>query len=119
MVLHIVLFRPRADVTVTDRQQLAEAFATARRDIPTIRRFHVGRRLRTGAAYEATTPEELSHAALVEFDDAAGLRSYLEHPSHVALGTLFGQLADRTLACDVEVSDDETAVARMATDTDA
>ncbi len=114
MVLHIVLFRPRPDVTVAERQELADAFAIARRDIPEVRRFHVGRRLRTGAAYEASTPDELSHAALVEFDDAVGLRTYLEHPSHVALGTLFGRLADRTLICDVEVSDDEAEVRRLA-----
>lgn len=116
MVCHIVLFRPHAKLTVEDRRTLADAFATARQDIPSIRRFHIGRRARVGAGYEDAMPEELTHAAVVEFDDRDGLEAYLQHASHDALGTLFGSMAECALIYDFEMTDDPTAIRQLALD---
>lgn len=116
MVFHIVLFRPHPKLTVEDRHALADAFVAARKDIPSIRRFHIGRRTRLGAGYEAVMPEELTHAAVVEFDDRAGLEHYLHHASHAALGSLFGAMAERALVYDFEMSDDAAAIRQLAMD---
>jgi hypothetical protein len=89
MVLHVLLFQPRPDLADSDRQALAAAFESAARAIPFIRRCHVGRRIRHGAGYEALAGESFDYAAVLEFDDLASLRAYLEHPSHADLGQRF------------------------------
>lgn len=89
MLFHVVLFRPRASLTAAERTGLVEAVEEALRRIPSIRRFHVGRRVTHGAAYESLTPVSLDYAAIVEFDDLAGLQAYLRHPAHEALGQRF------------------------------
>jgi hypothetical protein len=89
MVFHIVLFRPRPDLTPADRASLVEALESALRRIPSIRRFHVGRRVIHGAGYEALMPVSLDYAAVIEFDDLAGLQGYLEHPAHQLLASRF------------------------------
>jgi hypothetical protein len=89
MLLHVVLFRPRPDLSDADRRGLGAALESALRDIPSIRRFRVGRRVVHGAGYEALMREDLECAAIVEFDDLAGLQAYLRHPAHQQLGTRF------------------------------
>lgn len=91
MVFHIVLFQPRPDITVPERVALLEALEDALRRIPSIRRFHVGRRIRHGAGYETLMTVDLEYAAVLEFDDLAGLQAYLHHPAHEALGKRFMQ----------------------------
>ena len=73
MVVHVVLFRPKASVSPDERKALAQAFETAVRAIPSVRRAQVGRRVRHGAGYEALPQPDLQYAALLEFDDLAGL----------------------------------------------
>jgi len=54
-------------------------------------------------------PEDLSFAAILEFDDLAGLHDYLEHPAHQALGRHFmGSLAASAIY-DYEMSGAESA----------
>lgn len=89
MVFHVVLFHPRPDLAAADRIAVVEALEGALGSIPSIRRFHLGRRLRHGAGYEALMPVDLDYAAILEFDDLAGLQAYLHHPSHQALGKRF------------------------------
>jgi hypothetical protein len=89
MVFHIVLFRPRPELSVADRAGLVEALEHALRRIPSIRRFSLGRRLRHGAGYEAWMAVDLEYAAVLEFDELAGLQAYLAHPAHAALGRRF------------------------------
>src|SRR5688572_15542277 len=88
MIVHVVLFRPHPDLSMDARQTLVRAFETALREIPSIRRARVGRRIVIGRPYEALMRVDYQYAALLEFDDVPGLRAYLEHPSH-------GQLASR------------------------
>jgi Stress responsive A/B Barrel Domain len=84
VITHLVLFTPRADLTIEDRRTLASAFAHAARAIPSVRGVRVGRIIRHGAGYESTTAP--AFVAMVEFDDVRGLQAYLEHPAHEGLG---------------------------------
>jgi hypothetical protein len=91
MLFHVVLFQPRTELSAAERAELVEAFEDALRRIPSIRRFSVGRRVKHGAGYEALMTTDLDYAAVLEFDDLAGLHDYLEHPAHAALGRRFMQ----------------------------
>lgn len=103
MVVHIVLFRPRSDISDSDRAAMFDALAAAARDIPTVRRFHIGDRVTHGAAYESLMAQDFPYAAIVEFGDLAGLQTYLRHPQHEQLGQLFYRLQEAALAYDYEV----------------
>ena len=110
MIAHIVLFRPRADLTAGDRQNLVRAFRLALREIPAVRRSRVGRRILHGRQYEQVTRENYEYAAILEFDDAAGLTAYLEHPAHARLGELFSSAFEAALIYDYELRDGQDAL---------
>jgi hypothetical protein len=103
VVSHIVLFRPKADLTEADRRGMFEALAVAANDIPSVRRFHIGRRITHGRPYEQMMAEHYPFSAVIEFDDLAGLQAYLDHPQHEKLGALFYQLLDAGLVYDYEM----------------
>lgn len=105
MIAHVVLFRPRPDLSGATRDALGEAFTTALTEIGSIRRVRVGRRLTHGRGYEALMTEHYSHVALFEFDDAAGLTAYLEHPAHGALAARFFAAFEVALMYDFELFD--------------
>ncbi len=107
MVFHVVLFRPRADLDGAGRASLVEAFEEALRRIPSIRRFHVGRRVTHGAGYESQMLVSLDYAAIVEFDDLTGLQTYLRHPAHEALGQRFMQSLEASAIFDYQMQDGE------------
>lgn len=104
MVVHVVLFRPRSDVSESDKRTLLEAVAAAAARVPSVRRFVIGSRVTHGATYEYLTQPDFPYAAIVEFDDLAGLQAYLQHPEHTRLGELFYRLQDAALAYDYEVT---------------
>jgi hypothetical protein len=101
MVLHVVLMTPRGDLSAADRAAFADAFERAVRTIPTVRGVRVGRRVRHGAGYEASATDA-EHAAIIEFDDVAGLQTYLRHPAHDELGARFGRSISSALVFDFE-----------------
>jgi stress responsive alpha/beta barrel protein len=103
MVWHLVLMKPRADLSVADRRAFADAFERASRAIPTIREVRVGRRVRHGAGYEQGLPDAADFLALLAFDDLEGLQAYLRHPAHEELGARFGQSLSAALVYDFEV----------------
>ncbi len=113
MIAHIVLFRPRADLSPVERAALVRALEAASRAIPSVRRFRVGRRVTHGRAYEAAMPEDYPYAAVVEFDDLAGLAAYLDHPVHAELGRLWAETSAGTLVYDYELADAAHAVAGL------
>lgn len=101
MIAHIVLFRPRATLTVEQRQSLANALRGAVEGIPQIKRATIGRRiLLNRPGYEAQMAEHYEYSAVLEFDSEADLRAYLDHPSHGNLGTLLFTSAEAVLAYD-------------------
>jgi hypothetical protein len=105
VIAHVVLFRPRPGLSAGERQSLADAFAAALRDIPSVRRAHVGRRFTHGRGYEPLMRVNYDHAAILEFDDAAGLMAYLEHPAHQQLGERFFSTFEEALMYDFDLSE--------------
>jgi hypothetical protein len=101
VISHVVLFRPRATLTVTERATLIEALRAAVSGIPSIKRATIGKRiLLNRPGYETQMAEHFEYSAILEFDSEADLLSYLEHPAHVALGRLLFTAADAVLAYD-------------------
>lgn len=108
MVSHIALFRLRSNLTQADREGLVRAFERALRDIPVIRGFRIGRRLTFGARYEQAV-SDLRLAMIIDFDDFAGLRTYLDHPAHEDLGTRFNASIEQAVVYDCEMMGPEEA----------
>ncbi len=105
MVFHIVLFKPRPGLSAADRAAVVESLETALLRIPSIRRFHLGRRVRHGTGYEALMQVDLEYGAVLEFDDLAGLQAYLRHPAHEALGARFMQSLEASAIYDYQMQD--------------
>jgi hypothetical protein len=103
VTVHVVLFRPKAAIPEADRQAMFDALRLAATEIPSVRRFQVGRRVTHGRAYEQMMTVDYPYAAIVEFDDLAGLQTYLNHPQHEKLGGLFYALLDAGLVYDYEM----------------
>jgi hypothetical protein len=112
MVIHLVLFKPRADLSASDRAALVASLERAIRDVPTVRHAQVGRRLMFGAGYELTAPDAADYLAAIEFDDAAGLQAYLQHPAHEELGRRFNEAIAAGVVYDFEIA----AVSDLAAD---
>ena len=106
MIVHVVLFRPRPDVTDAERDGLLEAMRRAALEIPSVRRFRVGRHIAEPVPYVMGGFPPFSWVALLEFDDEAGLRAYLSHPLHVALGQRFNAAAEAAMIYDYTLTDD-------------
>lgn len=113
MIAHVILFNPKPELTQAARGDLLDALVAAAADIPSIRKFRVGRRVTHGLpGYEQLMSEDFGFAAIVEFDDMDGLKQYLAHPSHSAIGRHFMASAARSLAYDYTLVD-ATEVRRL------
>lgn len=103
MIAHIVLLQPRADLTGAQRQEALATLERAAADVPEIRRFRLGRRVRHGLpGYEQLMPQDFEFALIIEVDDIEALKRYLQAPAHVALGQLFYTATSAALAYDYE-----------------
>jgi len=116
MIAHVVLFRPHPHLAPAARESLAAAFATALREIPSIRRARVGRRVRVGRAYEAAMRADYPYAAVIEFDDAGGLAAYLDHPAHEQLAARFFSAFEEALMYDFHLEDGAAGLAALLPD---
>jgi hypothetical protein len=106
VIAHVILFSPRPELTQGARRALLEALVAASVQIPSIRKFRVGRRVKHGLpGYEQMMRDDYDFAAIIEFDDLDGLTSYLAHPSHEAIGRHFMVSASRSLAYDYALVD--------------
>lgn len=103
MVSHVVLMKPRPDLTPEDRRSFVDLFARALREIPSVRGVRIGRRVAHGAAYESLARDGFEYLASIDFDDLAGLQAYLRHPAHEALGARFYQTLSAAAVYDFEV----------------
>jgi hypothetical protein len=103
MLSHVVLFRPKADLSSADAQQFVAALERTLTSVPTVRRATVGRRARIGAQYEQLPQPDFPYIAVIEFDDRAGLEAYLGHPAHDELAQRFWASLDATLVYDFEM----------------
>ena len=101
MIAHIILFAPRADLSPVQRDEILNAFTRATAAVPTVRNVRIGRRILHGLpGYEQSMRTDFEYAAIVEFDDVAGLEEYLRHPAHAAAGRHFSESAAASLAYD-------------------
>jgi hypothetical protein len=116
VIVHLVLFRPKPGLDATARRELASAFGRAIAAIGSVRRARLGRRRTFGRPYELLMREDYTHAAMLEFDDIAGLRAYLEHPEHDALGAQFYACFESALMYDYEVTDGQQALSGLLAD---
>jgi hypothetical protein len=105
MLSHVVLLKPRSNLSEAERAGFVEAFEQAIRNIPTVRSVRVGIRVRHGAGYEATAPDSADYIATIDFDDLEGLQTYLRHPAHVPIAQLFGTSLSSALVYDFQMSD--------------
>jgi Stress responsive A/B Barrel Domain len=106
VIVHVVLFSPRPDLSNADRTALIGALSSAAKGIPSIKRFRVGRRVKHSLpGYEQMMTDDYEFAVILEFDDVAGLKSYLQHPAHAEAGRHFTASAARALAYDYETSE--------------
>ena len=105
MIAHLVLYRPKPGLDAEARAEFVDALTAAHRDIPTIRRFTIGRRLEGGPVYNGIAIPDFPFMALIEFDDVDGLRSYLAHPVHAGLGQVFRSSLDAALVFDFQTAD--------------
>ncbi|MEP6914302.1 MAG: Dabb family protein [Acidobacteriota bacterium] len=106
MIAHVILFSPKDDLSPDARRLLLEALVAASAGIPSIRKFRVGRRIKHGLpGYEQMMADDYEYGAIIEFDDVEGLKAYLVHPSHAAVGRHFSASASRSLAYDYAIVD--------------
>ena len=101
MIAHVVLLKPKPDLSASERAAFLEAFERAVRDIPEVRAVKVGARVTHGAGYEQGMPAA-DFLVVLDFDDLESLQSYLSHPAHQELGTLFGRYLTTALVYDFE-----------------
>ncbi len=104
MVVHVVLFKPRADLPAQERFAFVTALERAIREIPTVRGVQAGRRVKFGAGYEQAAPDAADFLAIIEFEDKAGLLAYLQHPVHEELGRRFGEIMAAGCVYDFELT---------------
>lgn len=106
MIAHLVLLQPKPELTADQKRAALEALAAAARNVPEIRRFRIGRRVKHGRpGYEQLAVQDYDFALIIEFDDVEGLGRYLAAPAHGALGHLFATATSAALAYDYEMAD--------------
>lgn len=105
MLSHVVLFRPKPDLSADDAQRFVAALERTLSGVPSVRRATVGRRARIGAQYEQLPQPDFPFIAVIEFDDRAGLAAYLGHPAHDELSQRFWSSLEATLIYDFEMED--------------
>jgi hypothetical protein len=94
--------KPRADLTAANAAALVEALRRAVGEIPTVREFRLGRRLRHGADYEKLAADSADFMVSIGFDDLAALQAYLRHPAHEDLAARFYRSFSSALVYDFE-----------------
>ena len=104
MISHVVIAKPRTNLSAGDREAFVKAFEQAVLRIPTVRAVRVGRRVTHGALYEQTPPAA-DFLILIDFDDLTGLQTYLRHPAHEAVSAQFNRLLEWGLVYDFETGD--------------
>jgi hypothetical protein len=104
VITHVVLFSPQATIGAQQKAEILASLHRAVEQCETVRASRIGRRVRHGLpGYEQQMREDFQYIFELDFDDIAGLRAYLEHPAHGAIGGFFTSAASAALAYDYEV----------------
>jgi hypothetical protein len=109
MVLRVVLFHLRPDLTEYDSRMLLASISSAVRSVPGLVSFNVGRRIESeggeyllgDAAAALKTPFE--YAAVFQFESTRALQAYLKHPGHSEIRSRFAAVITSAMTCDYEV----------------
>jgi Stress responsive A/B Barrel Domain len=115
MIAHVVLIKPKNGLSRDDRRAFVAAFEKALKEIPSVRRVQFGRRVKIGAGYDSSASDTADYLACIEFDDVAGLQTYLRHPAHQELAFRFYQAAAAANVYDFELEGVE-GLARLLDD---
>ena len=103
MIAHIVLLQPRPELTEQQRSEALETLTGSAANMPDIRRFKIGRRVKHGLpGYEQLMAHDFEFALIIEFDDIDALKRSLQAPAHEAMGNLFYTATTAALAYDFE-----------------
>jgi hypothetical protein len=106
MITHVVLLEPRGSWPVEQQRAILDAIEAVVCGCPTVRACRIGRRVLHGlAGYEQAMRDDYEFALMLDFDDVAGLCTYLTHPQHAAIGGFFTSAATASLAYDYEMMD--------------
>jgi Stress responsive A/B Barrel Domain len=103
VIVHLVLFTPRPDLGEAERTDLRETLRRALTEIPSIRAYKVGHRVRLGTTYDRAAPLDFEFLVTIEVDNEKALSEYLAHPAHQKLGQSFYETSAHALACDFEL----------------
>lgn len=105
MIAHVVLLQPRPDLTDAERDAALTALRNAAAGVPEIRALRLGRRVKHGLpGYEQMMERDFEYALIVEVDDMAALKRYLQAPAHAALGEVFYRATSAALAYDYDLT---------------
>jgi hypothetical protein len=106
MIGHLVFFNAKPQATDVQLRSFARAISDACRQISSIHRVQIGRRVVVDAGYLRLFGDKTyNYAAIFEFADAAALKQYLSHPLHHELGRMFWEMCESTTVVEVELSD--------------
>jgi hypothetical protein len=115
VIAHIILFEPRADLTEQERTDILRALIHATQAVSGVLSLKIGRRIKHGLpGYEQMMRDEYEYAAIIEFEDMAALREYLQHPAHAVAGRHFMASAAAALAYDYVLTVAEERAARVS-----
>ena len=105
MIAHLVLLQPRPDLTEAERDAALAALRNAAAGVPEIRALRLGRRVKHGLpGYEQMMERDFEYALIVEVDDMAALKRYLQAPAHAALGEVFYRATSAALGYDYDLT---------------
>ena len=111
MIAHVVLFQPRASLSSAERREAMATLARTAAEVPEIRRFRIGRRVRHGLpGYEQMMAPDYEFALILEFDTIGALTQYLQAPAHAALSHLFATATAAALAYDYQIVESADAL---------
>jgi hypothetical protein len=106
MISHIVLLQTRPDLTEDERRAALDTLSHAAANVPEIRSFRLGRRVKHGLpGYEQAMRQDYEFALIIEVDDVPALKRYLRAPAHRSLGTLFSTATSTALAYDFDMEE--------------
>jgi hypothetical protein len=106
VIAHIVLFTPKKELSVVERQAFAQSVRDSVRRIGGIQRAMIGRAMAAEPQYERSFGDKTyEYAAILEFVDTAALEAYLNHPAHRDLGRLFWENCGAAVVMEADLAD--------------
>jgi hypothetical protein len=104
MILRVVLFQLRADVSDYDSRLLLASIGGAVKSVPGLLSFNVGRRIEGDGSYTlGPATASYDYAAVFQFDGAASLQAYMRHPAQAEIRARFAAVVSSAVTCDYQM----------------